>query len=154
MSQLLDDLRAVDVLLSDETKWTSGTVARNAQGSPCTATDLEAVRWCILGAIERVCQCNHKRIEEAVAVLSEIAGGAFTFAPFGAFTLASFNDADETDFTSVKALLAKVIGQKMDNHVYYECMISVAEAERVFWKTQKKKTEALKRSPRRRIYRG
>jgi hypothetical protein len=39
----------------------------------------------------------------------------------------------------------------MNNYSYYECLISISEAEKAFWKSQKKiwKIDALKRSTRR-----
>ena len=44
--------RALEII-SDETKWTRGAMARNAFGHSCSAWDQEAVRFCAVGAIYR-----------------------------------------------------------------------------------------------------
>jgi hypothetical protein len=40
-------------LLSDRRRWTTSTLARTATGKDVQPTDLEAVRWCAVGAIQK-----------------------------------------------------------------------------------------------------
>lgn len=51
---IVKDIRA---LLSDRSKWTTGTFARNDQGRVVGARSEEAVCWCLVGAFEKV--TNH-----------------------------------------------------------------------------------------------
>jgi hypothetical protein len=44
--------RALEII-SDESKWTRGAMARNKLGHSCSAWDHEAVRFCAIGAIYR-----------------------------------------------------------------------------------------------------
>ena len=44
--------RALEII-SDETNWTRGAMARNAFGHSCSPWDQEAVRFCAVGAIYR-----------------------------------------------------------------------------------------------------
>ena len=41
-------------LLADPAKWAQGYEAYNANGEGCMATSLDAVKWCAMGAIEKV----------------------------------------------------------------------------------------------------
>jgi hypothetical protein len=44
--------RALEIV-SDESKWTRGSMARTADGNPCACLDPVAVRFCALGALFR-----------------------------------------------------------------------------------------------------
>ena len=44
--------RALEIV-SDETRWTRGAMARNKLGHSCSAWDHEAIRFCAIGAIYR-----------------------------------------------------------------------------------------------------
>jgi hypothetical protein len=54
MNQLIKDLLAVEVLLSDETKWCKGSLARNKWGRPVLPGSRSATCWCLVGAVERI----------------------------------------------------------------------------------------------------
>ena len=45
--------RARDLLGSDGSQWTRGAMARDEDGRPVTARDPAAVRWCLLGSLDR-----------------------------------------------------------------------------------------------------
>ena len=48
-------LREVQDLFADRNNWTMGTLARDAHAQPVGATAPEAVRWCLLGALQNAC---------------------------------------------------------------------------------------------------
>jgi hypothetical protein len=50
MTQLQDDLSAVLVLLDSPAKWTQGKFARDVDGERCSAWNMGAVCWCLMGA--------------------------------------------------------------------------------------------------------
>jgi hypothetical protein len=94
--QILNDLHAIDALLSDRTKWTSRTLARNASGNPCAVNDPTAVSWCLLGAALKVCDTRNAFLEVICTLQSPIKGN-----------ITPFND--HHDFTAVKAVIAEAI---------------------------------------------
>jgi hypothetical protein len=94
--QILNDLHALDALLSDRTKWTSRTLARNASGNPCAVTDPTAVSWCLLGAALKVCDTRNAFLDVICALQAPIKGN-----------ITPFND--HHDFTAVKAVIAEAI---------------------------------------------
>lgn len=51
----LDQLKAARDLISDPAKWTQRYFARDVQGNPVNARMNEAVCFCALGAVERIC---------------------------------------------------------------------------------------------------
>ena len=50
-----ETLKMVREFLSDETRWTRGLFARNANGEMAFINDEEACQWCLVGAITKVC---------------------------------------------------------------------------------------------------
>lgn len=38
-------------LLEDPNRWTKQAVAKNSKGMPCCATNVDAVCWCLMGAV-------------------------------------------------------------------------------------------------------
>lgn len=50
-----DVVREVRNLLADPDRWTQGDFAQNAMGDAVPAWANEAVCWCLVGAIEKVC---------------------------------------------------------------------------------------------------
>ena len=49
--QLLKIIREARDLISDESRWTQGALARNISGEPTISFGGEAVCWCALGAL-------------------------------------------------------------------------------------------------------
>lgn len=78
-------------LLSDESKWTKGAFAEDRKGIPVHSKSDDAVKWCILGALNK-CGC----IKEQVKLEQIVMGNA-----------AEFNDAPTTTFRDVRELLLK-----------------------------------------------
>jgi hypothetical protein len=102
MSQLLTDLKAVDALLSDESKWCKGALARSQHGWPVLPSSPSANRWSLLGAIERVCEKDYQRESEVRCMLIKI---------FGPCDISYINDDYRTDFAAIKKLFANAIQQ-------------------------------------------
>lgn len=53
-AKTLGIVKEMRALLSDRSKWTTGTFARNERGSVVPARSEEAVCWCLVGAYEKV----------------------------------------------------------------------------------------------------
>lgn len=58
-------------LLADESKWTTGSYARKANGAPVHFDSPEAVCWCAAGAIWK-CSGTTKRYSQAMAKARKI----------------------------------------------------------------------------------
>ena len=79
-------------LLSDETKWTQGTNARDSEGKGVAASSEEACSWCLIGAIFRCYGIEGSfRVEERVRLSL---GSAIT----------KWNDVSWRTFAEVKDL--------------------------------------------------
>jgi len=81
-------------LLSDELTWTKGASGRTREGFSCLPDSVDAVRWCLSGAVERCYEGRlgipiFGRIERALA-MGEVM---------------DWNDAPERTFAEVKALV-------------------------------------------------
>jgi hypothetical protein len=50
-SSALDLLRRVRTRIADPARWTTGSLAKRADGTPCMSTDERAARWDISGAV-------------------------------------------------------------------------------------------------------
>jgi hypothetical protein len=59
----------VHELLSDESKWTKGEYARDKDGKPCHSRSQEAVKWCVLGAVNK---CYEKQTSLAYIVAQKL----------------------------------------------------------------------------------
>ena len=85
-------------LLSDPSKWTRGTYARNASGQRCPPKSAEAVCFCAVGAIDRVYSAHsnaENRLDEAVREL-------------GYDSIVYWNDTPKRTFAEVRDLLIKL----------------------------------------------
>ena len=61
-------------LLSNESKWTHGTFARNKDGIGTGSCSPEACRWCVIGAINRVYGYKSQEGNLAYAKIVSIVG--------------------------------------------------------------------------------
>jgi len=103
MTQLLDDLRALDALFSDESKWTKGVYARDASGKPANPRGAGAVCWCLYGA-RIVVTCGDTGRDKA---LSGPLNGAL---PQGVLVgYADWQDDPCRQFSEIKSLIARAI---------------------------------------------
>ena len=95
----LEILTAVRDLLSDPTRWTQGTFARDARGEPSHDWNTESC-WCLAGAIYRVAISDDygMRAEEFVSNVTGVAN------------IRLFNDHPNTTHESVLAVLDQAIG--------------------------------------------
>ena len=103
MTQLLDDLRALDALFSDESKWTQGRWARAANGRTIGPLTPNAVCWCLEGGAVKVANsgASHRyaRMCEALNDATPRSAGNFVI----------WNDHALRKFHQVKALIARAI---------------------------------------------
>ena len=65
-------------LIEDKRRWTHGALARDARGSRVEASDPQAVRWCVAGALEKVTSSWSEQ-ERAEELLTESVGQGVTF---------------------------------------------------------------------------
>ena len=82
-------------LLSDESKWIRGILARNYAHVECTPKDPNATQWCLAGAVAR---CYPTEEHEPLIERIEIAVGWITF----------WNDNPNRTFAEVKALVDRL----------------------------------------------
>jgi hypothetical protein len=81
----------IQELLSDESKWTKGTAARNSSGSPVHPTNKNAVKFCLIGAAVR-CGVDKELIQPAVKEL-------------GFCRISIFNDHPDTTFADIRRVI-------------------------------------------------
>jgi len=100
----VDILTAARDLISDRNRWTTGYLARDANGDRCGVSDGGASCWCAEGAVYRASDAlrdGSRRLEsEALVILAD----AVTY-PFG--SIPAFNDA--TSHADVLALFDRAI---------------------------------------------
>ena len=84
-------------LLSDETKWTKGAFARTKDDVEIHSVSSYAVRWCLLGAMNK---CYRDRAPLVMKSVEATCGGSMN--------LVEWNDAPERTFAEVKALVDKL----------------------------------------------
>lgn len=107
MTQLLDDLRALDALFSDESKWTKGAFARTDRDRPIGPLEANASCWCLEGAAINVAKSaashRYSRICNALhdAVPSRKGSDLHSFV--------LWQDAPDRTFGDAKSLIARAI---------------------------------------------
>ncbi len=98
--QVKDIAIAVDVLLSDESKWAKGTMARKANGQGTTSLEDDAVCFCLMGAEFKVTQGASialcLRLKEHLKLHKDK-------------SITTWNDAPERTFKEVKDALRSFI---------------------------------------------
>src|SRR6185312_13307324 len=103
MTQLLDDLRALDALFSDESKWTQGYLARDANGIAVEFLHSDAVCWCLGGAAMKVSEGATHRYGRICEALHD----ATPRSAYNNFVI--WNDRASRKFHQVKSLIARAI---------------------------------------------
>ncbi len=83
-------------LLTDESKWTKDTYARDKDGNATTPGASDAVCWCLVGALER-CYIPTSEFGLVYERLARRTDGA-----------AKWNDASERTFPEVRALVEEL----------------------------------------------
>lgn len=92
--QILEEARE---LLSDESRWTKGVIARKANGSPTIVRDKKATCFCSIGAIYKV--SNNLHIVHTTELLHKVVGDSISY----------FNDAPERKHSEVLEAFDKAI---------------------------------------------
>lgn len=98
---VLSQLREIDALYSDETKWTKKAFARDVRGKLVPAKSSTAVCFCLLGALQFLSPLETKEIEGIIDAFHAVL-------PKGSSPM-YFNDAPETTFVQLKALIREAI---------------------------------------------
>lgn len=93
--QILTEARE---LLSDESRWTKGVVARKESGEPVLPNHPEACSFCTLGAIAKVAE-GDEVYYPVMSILRHVMGQTITF----------FNDAPERKHSEVLEAFDKAI---------------------------------------------
>jgi hypothetical protein len=121
-SQLNRDLRALDALFSDETRWTKNAFSRDGEGFVVLSTARYAACWCLHGACTRVASdaltvegTIDQSIAKSNAVITRrtpmISALARVLNPSASpsFTISRWNDEPGRTFAHVKATIARAI---------------------------------------------
>jgi len=86
-------------LLSDESKWIKNNIALNANEEVRAATSKDAIKWCLLGALQK---CYHKEVVNCNKIYDKIEEFIYPKA------IHQWNDSNEITFSDVKNLLEKL----------------------------------------------
>lgn len=86
-------------ILTDESKWTKKTFARNNSGHRVKATDPNAVRFCLFGAADRASQIDPANNQIHLLSMAE--------AELGGKSISEFNDDPKTTFADIQAFLKR-----------------------------------------------
>ena len=85
----------VKELLSDESKWTKGVLARTADGTACSPTSQHASCFCLLGAIDHCYAGSPCQIDISIVKLKRAIGRVVKHTPIP-MTISQFNDYHAT----------------------------------------------------------
>lgn len=105
-------LKEVRDLLSDPARWTRGTAARNRHGYSVDVTEDCATRWCLIGAITKVCASHnngHKAYLAKRAAVYRVMEASLRSLNHKEITLIDFNDVEETTHADILKLLDSTI---------------------------------------------
>ena len=97
--QIKTDLEELDVLLSDEYKWTKKVGARDINGKHVFPHGFAAVCWCIMGGAIKVTNGNKERINNIRDKLEVVVGDKIEL----------WNDRPERTFGEVKQVIRSAI---------------------------------------------
>jgi hypothetical protein len=106
--RLLKNLKAVQELLSDESRWTKGANARRAKkGAPVDPLDAKATCFCLGGAMHKVaCDISvDGPLDELYSFMIKIVAINKPGFP----TVPDFNDSEHTSHADVMAILEKAV---------------------------------------------
>ncbi len=97
-------------LLTDKSKWTKHTLARNTKGSPVHPLSDEAVCWCLVGAMQK---CYSIDSSVAAIVNNDVSvelreAIKRKYGHMYISTVLGFNDTQETTFEQVKEILNEI----------------------------------------------
>jgi len=105
----------ISELLTDESKWTQGSFACNADGEECPETSKHAAQWCLLGAIERCYKDPDERRRITLSVAEHLRGKDFGRLPlcYGNVSqsglIIRWNDDDKRrTFSDVRSLITEL----------------------------------------------
>ena len=91
-------------ILTDESKWCKGTRAVTVENEFCSPLDPRAVKWCLVGAIEKAYGRGVEYTVTVMKVLKEVNYSAF----MGPSGIAYFNDSIGIQFKDVRNLVERL----------------------------------------------
>lgn len=106
--KVLDELRELRKLLEDPRRWTKGTFARNIEGFEVSASNPDAVCWCLEGAIAKIVGDEIAASDEGsifYTPLFNVIAACLSTAEIEGSGIAGFNDAEDTTHQDVLNLL-------------------------------------------------
>lgn len=107
MTTTLEILRQARELLSDESRWTKDTYARDVYGNPTMSTSDDAACFCVMGSLRRICRAesdNEPLVFESAQQLIKTAGLSHCLS-----CIPDFNDADNRPHSEVLDLFDRTI---------------------------------------------
>lgn len=112
--QLLNDTNSLKDLFSNPKKWGKGSFAKNASNTPRKVSDPDAVCWCLMGGIAKVCDVDPYEI----TVINRSYLLAFslseTLGSFNVKSIMAWNDL-QTDVGRVQKLIADTLHRLYNN---------------------------------------
>ncbi len=109
MSQLLTDLKALGTLLNNPSNWTKGTMARTINHQAVTASDKNAVCWCLTGAARKVASSDIGK-----NYYDRVTNMAHALRPGG--RVVTYNDSEHTSHSMILATIDNAI-RREEAHV-------------------------------------
>lgn len=101
---MIAELRAIRALLQDPNRWTKGLHARDAADLPALPSSVHAVRWCLVGAIQKVSEGDRDREAQLLNRFWSVHCGY----------LSIFNDHHLTTHAEVLNLIDRVINKELE----------------------------------------
>jgi hypothetical protein len=94
----------VKELLSEESKWTTGVLAKNGDGYDCSPTDPDASCFCLLGAIDKCYDGFDSKKDLAIIKLKRAISRHTNAIIVIPMTISTFND-HHASFEDIKKVL-------------------------------------------------
>src|SRR5581483_10706949 len=94
-------LNALDKLFDSPEKWAQGHSAYDSNGNPVSCLSPDAVKWCILGGVGKVCGLDNKDQETLIAILTR----AMHKLPGSECYLGYWNDRPKRTFRDIRELI-------------------------------------------------
>lgn len=104
-----ETLQKLDEFLSDESKWTQRSWARDSNGANCGIYDVDARCWCLEGALCTITKDDVFARAKTHLALTDIVK---SIPNAGANYLTGYNDLRTTSFADVKKLIRDAIARE------------------------------------------
>lgn len=109
MTQIYNQLRRLDRLFSDRSKWTTREIARDKTRRQIPARNKSAVCWCLAGGVSKVTDMDVFQSE--VPLYLFLSKEVMHYHTLWSHSIPSFNDASNTEFVDIKEFLKYCINK-------------------------------------------